>query len=339
MPAKRKTSPNRTTITKEFQWKVSSVRGKAKAIAIGCSDLHITDKVPVARGETDWFDVQKRYFTQLRNLQIRVSTSSNRVPVLIAGDIFDKPKPSPEVINFAIDELPLSSFAVPGQHDLLHHSYDEILKSGFFTLVKADRLTLIESSGDWLNACWFCIGSPWGKGIRDSFHEPSTDRKNILICHRYIWTEGGSDYDQAPNDKHIKAYKRCLRDYKVAIFGDNHKSFLAEIGNCTVFNGGCFIRRRSTERDYTPQVCVIYDDGSVVPVKLDTREDIWATNDEIMRKVETEDCVSDKFINELKKLGNTSLDFKTAVRRSLEHQPFKAALTEIIEDALSEKDE
>jgi DNA repair exonuclease SbcCD nuclease subunit len=101
-------------------------------IAILCSDIHLSERAPIARAVgQDWFTVQKRYLDQLRELK-----EKHNAILIVAGDVFDYWKSSPELINFAIVHMP-ECYAVPGQHDLPNHNYNDLHKSAYWTLVEA----------------------------------------------------------------------------------------------------------------------------------------------------------------------------------------------------------
>jgi hypothetical protein len=109
---------------------------KPYEVAVVVSDLHLTLKPPVGRSEEkDWLGVQANYLTQLGNLALVGSMLP--IPILIAGDIFDRWNAPAELINFVIAHMPKYTWAIPGQHDLPHHNYDEITKSAYWTLVEA----------------------------------------------------------------------------------------------------------------------------------------------------------------------------------------------------------
>jgi hypothetical protein len=57
-------------------------------------------------------------------------------PIVYVGDIWDHYRQPPEAINWAIRELP-KGYAIPGQHDLRHHNYEDIKKTAYWTLMEA----------------------------------------------------------------------------------------------------------------------------------------------------------------------------------------------------------
>ena len=101
-------------------------------IAVLCSDIHLSLKCPVARSaEPNWLEATKRSLDELRSV-----AEEHNAHVVVAGDIFDRWNSPPEIINFAIENLP-NCYAIPGQHDLPNHRYEEIERSAYYTLIKA----------------------------------------------------------------------------------------------------------------------------------------------------------------------------------------------------------
>jgi DNA repair exonuclease SbcCD nuclease subunit len=108
-------------------------------IALLIADPHLGHRVPAARAEEpDWFAAMGRYVNQLCDLKRRCGC-----PVICAGDIFDRWDNPSELVNWAITNLP-KMIAIPGQHDLPHHSLEDAHKSSYKTLIHAGNIdTLI----------------------------------------------------------------------------------------------------------------------------------------------------------------------------------------------------
>src|SRR5574340_1610341 len=74
-------------------------------VAILCSDIHLSHRPPLARAcEDDWYGVQAGYLQQVFTLagDVGKPRGMRGVPIVIAGDIFDKPQPPVELVNFAL---------------------------------------------------------------------------------------------------------------------------------------------------------------------------------------------------------------------------------------------
>lgn len=233
---------------------MSDMRSDPEVIAIACADLHLCSKPPTARSsEPCWWEAMRRPLRELSELQ-----ATYDVPVLCAGDVFDKWNASAELINFAMRELPLPMITIAGQHDLPFHGLNDIHRSGLGVLLQSDCV-------EFLNAFQYrhngasVSGFSWGQAITPP-SEPS-DELNIALIHAYCWKKGSSFPGAELN--HVASFKEQLRGYDIAIFGDNHLPFEAKAGDCLVFNCGGFIRRKSDEIKHRPSCGLIYSDGSI----------------------------------------------------------------------------
>ena len=120
-----------------------NMRPEDEVIAIVCSDIHLSHKPPLARsGEPDWYVAMARPLNELRGLH-----SDYGVPVVIAGDIFDRWNSPPELIRFALDNLPKGAWVIPGQHDLPYHDYGALNRSALGVLIKADWVPNLSEIG------------------------------------------------------------------------------------------------------------------------------------------------------------------------------------------------
>jgi DNA repair exonuclease SbcCD nuclease subunit len=251
-------------------------------------------------------------------------------PILYAGDIFNRWDARPEVINFALQHLP-PGYAVPGQHDLPNHNYDEIHRSAYWTLVETGRL--INLPPDEL----FVIGGGlalWGypHGWSPKLIKPRTGDRllHIALAHEFIWTDD-TGYTGAPPHKHINVRTKKLGGYDVAVYGDNHKGFAKDCGDGPyIFNCGGFMRRKVDERGYDPRVGLLNADGSVTKHFLDTSKECFTT------WTQAEEAVGElldmkEFVAGLQDLeASDALNFIVAIKRFLQENKVAKRVTEII---------
>ena len=186
-------------------------------IAILCSDLHLSLTAPVARtAEPDWLAAQGRVLKQVRLLQ----ELAFDVPVIYAGDVFDRWNVSPELINWVIDNLP-HGYAIPGQHDLPLHQYEDVNRSAYWTLVKAGVIEDLEYGKPIVvNDRLVLYGFPWGKKIL-SLADPIKGKLNVAVVHAYCW-KAGYCYPGASQSVGVAEMSKMLSGYDAATFGDNH---------------------------------------------------------------------------------------------------------------------
>lgn len=313
---------------------MSTLRKLGTPVAICCADIHLSSKPPPARaGEPDWFAAMKRPLDEIRQL-----AAALRVPVLCAGDIFDRWNSPPELINFAIDNLP-DMIAIPGQHDLPMHSLDHVGMSAYRTLELALHGVIETPSpkGAWNGdkQSPSIYGFPFGVNVFPRLGEDES-ALSIALVHRYVWISGHS-YPNAPDE--FKLAGRLCRDiegYDVVVFGDNHDGFGIKVKNTTVFNCGTLIRRKSDEAGYRPRVGVIYANGHVEPYYLNTSQDVFDPMPSMPEEVMASPLMR-QVMSELKNLTAASLDFASAVMRIMDRPEtppaLKAAVLEVLERA------
>jgi len=289
-------------------------------IAVLCSDIHLSLKAPIARSaEPDWLEVIKRSLDELSSVAEKYD-----VPIACSGDVFDRWNPTPELINFAIEHLP-TMYAIPGQHDLKNHRYDEIEKSAYWTLVKASIVKDIKKPY-LVNNQLSLHPFPWGFDITPM--KSGWDHTiNLAVIHSYVWTTGHS-YPGADKNQIAGKYYEKLKGYDAAVFGDNHSGFIikndihawgdSDSKGYTsrertqyIMNCGTLMRRHINEIDYKPQIGLLHSDGSITPHFLDTSKDLFL-EDHLIKAKEEQGLNISKFLQELKNLGSDSIDLRYA---------------------------
>jgi len=295
-----------------------------KPVAILCSDLHLQESAPVARSaEPDWYKAMLRPIKQLRDAAAKYD-----VPVVCAGDVFDYWKAPPEVINFALEELP-DMFAVPGQHDLPLHQMRDLHKSAFGTLVQAGKIKLLQYDKPYLIKGAYLWGFPWDTELRvPNTLDTRSGNLNVAVVHAYVWQKDAG-YPGAPETKRVGCYHDQLKGFDVAVFGDNHIPFLRHFEDMAVFNHGGFMRRKINEQDLQPAFGLLMSNGRVELLKQDVSKDRF-----IERKVdpviEQDEKFLHTFLEELNALGHTKLDFLEAVQHYLRTYEISDGARELI---------
>lgn len=255
-----------------------------------------------------------------------------KAKIVYAGDIFHSWKEPAELINFLLSHLP-KGYAIPGQHDLPYHRLDDVGKSPYWSLVMSGAIEDLGRSGPTyitpLHQAKTKIALypfPWGVPVKPL--EDKTDRiLNVAVIHAYCWRED-MKYEGAPKEQSVHGWSSRLYGYHVAVFGDNHKGFSTYMlheghhGPCTaILNNGCFIRRRQDEKDYQPCVGLVYSDGTVERVPLDTSKDRWTDVPDDDYVGPFGDLTTDevkKFVDVLNNAREQRVDFATILLRSLD---------------------
>ncbi len=307
---------------------------KNKVIAILCADFHLSLRPPIWRSvEEDWFEAMKRPLDEIRELQEEFNC-----PVICAGDIFDRWNSSPELINFAMKNLPDNFYSIPGQHDLPLHNYKDINKSAYWTLVEGNRTrTLFPASGEgnlWvLKNDIILHGFPYGFPIK-TLYSKSKNKTHIAVVHKYVWIKGKS-YPKAPMNCKLTSRSNNL-GYDIIVYGDNHQGFLFKQYDTQIFNCGTLMRRKSDEIDYRPQVGLLLNTGEIIKHSLDISKDKFLpfTNNisEEMSKLDM-----DAFVQELEGLDSVILDFEEAMIRFFRKNKVDKKVKDIILKAIGER--
>lgn len=298
-----------------------------RIIALFMSDPHLSLTPPIWRStEPDWLAAQARPFEELSRLQQHYDC-----PIFCAGDIFDKWNVCPEIINFALMNLP-TMYAIPGQHDLPNHNEDEISKSAYWTLVQAGKV--IPLCPDFphsyqIGPKWYVNGFAFGSEI-----DPGTisiEYRRIAVIHQYNCTKRTS-YPGAPIESFVSKSRKEFKGYDIVVCGDNHASFECMIGRTLFWNAGCFIRRHSNEENYKPRIGMLTEDGRIISHYLDTSKDKHLSNEDTEKEV-SEMNITDLMV-ELNKLNDSKEDFVKSVEIYLKQHGSTKEVKQIIAEAI-----
>jgi hypothetical protein len=313
-------------------------------VAVACADLHFYHKAPLARScEEDWLEVQWGYLRQLQEVARKGDSYPSEsglpvslgVPVLIAGDLFDRAVVAPEVVNLLLQELPPRTYAIAGNHDLPNHRYEALGKCSYGTLVAAGKVIDVKPGESITIEGPTPIrlhGFPCGVDVKP-LDKPHDLYLEIALVHAYIWTKN-TGYPGAPEEKRARCYTPDLAGYDIAIFGDNHIPFeyQPKEGAALVYNCGGFLRRKSDEKFHQPSVGLIYSDGNMERYYLDCSHDKFLEGEEVLRILDG--VGANGFIESLLELGDAALDFREAVKHLLAREKVDSRVKGIILKAL-----
>lgn len=292
-------------------------------VAIFTADVHLSHKAPVARSaEPDWYEAMARPLKQLRQIQ----RNHNDPPIFYVGDIFDHWNSPAELINFALEFLP-HGFSIYGQHDLPLHSKKDIKKSAYWTLVKTELLDHLSYPYQ-INRDITVHGFGWNQPI-----EPNkTKGFNIALVHRYVWS-GGASYANAPRENHVDQLFKEAKGYNGVVCGDNHKPFVVHKGKNTIVNCGSLMCRSIDQRNYEPNVWLLYDDMDIRPEPLSVKDDLWI--DEVTQET-TSEIKLDALVENFRKLSSSTINFLEFLERALNSPKLSTKAKETLRSILDE---
>ena len=307
--------------------------------AVFVADLHLSHRPPIARSvEADWYGVMRHQLEQLDNI-------ADGLPIICCGDLFDKWNPPPELTNFVLKHIPKNMWAIPGNHDLPAHDYNQMHRSAYGTLVEAGRIRNIEKPTQ-LAAMHRTHGPntfiihpfPHGFKLAPVLRKKGKKKKkesndsylHVAVVHDYIWNKGTTGFHGAPKSTLVGGMTKRLKGYTAAFFGDNHIGFQTKLPNCEVLNCGSFMRRNIDQKKYKPQVGLLYEDGTTGWCRLDCARDKFIETDMVFEILNTSIDIAE-FISELGRLGKTGLNFFESVTQFLdEHKTSKRVVNIIL---------
>lgn len=297
------------------------------------ADIHLSLKPPICRsGEPDWLETQAGYLKQLGDL------ADGKIPIVCSGDIFNRwdADKSPELINFAIDHLPVM-YAIPGNHDLPNHQYDDLKKSAYWTLVQAGKIIDLSTDHPTPLGSLCFHARAYGKEPRRYGFPKSSLVLDIAVMHEYVWMKG-CGYEGAKEETNLKSFrKRPWNGIDLVVLGDNHTTWYATKGTPPVVNPGGFMRRTVLEEDHKPCVWLLLRGKErLVPHYLDISKDVLTTRQSLVKQLAKGAINAEAFIKELRQDKQTAVCFvswlKNYVRDNSQGRRVDGILMEILEE-------
>ena len=272
------------------------------------ADWHLTDSTPTCR-QDDYLEAQANKYQQIADLQ----DSCGGIPILVAGDVFDKWKPSPFLLHWALEHLPSNIYAIPGNHDLPAHSISRYDESGFAVLEAAGKIRWVREAG---------MGSVGfdRTGIIYGFHYGKTMEPNgidfgrsVAMIHEFVY-KGRAPFPGATGK--ISGITQVGSSYDLVLIGDNHKPFTHREGKTLYVNPGSLTRRTADQINHLPRVYLYYaETNEVEPVYLDVQPDA-VSREHIDISKDRADRI-DEFVNRLKMNITFSISFEENIKNFL----------------------
>jgi DNA repair exonuclease SbcCD nuclease subunit len=272
-----------------------------KVTAILCGDRHIREDVPVCR-QDDFFAAQTRKLDWLKGVQ----QDYDGIPVLNSGDLFNHWKPSPFLLQYAIEHGP-DEIAVPGNHDLPAHSLESFDRCGMAVLEKAGKVQVLRTDGvvEGLNLWPF----PWGKAP-EVLHGLRHPGRQIAIAHIFTYV-GRSPWPgcTAPG---AHALLKQMAGYDLVLTGDNHRPFVVEDEGRVLVNPGSMMRTTSDQAEHLPRVYLWFaEDNTVEPLYFPIETGVVSRGH--LEKIENRDERMTAFIESLGGEFDISLSFENNI--------------------------
>jgi DNA repair exonuclease SbcCD nuclease subunit len=228
-------------------------RKQQQPLAILTADWHIRADVPKCRVD-DYFGTMEKKLNFIIN-----KSNKLRAPILIAGDIGDKPQWPNWLLEWFIgicSQLENDLIVIPGQHDLPSHNIDLWRKSGIGVLHSDRTIRLLET--------------PLGT-IVHALHIPNRDL-DIAMIHDLII----KDKIEWPDQQATKALSLLKKfpEYNLILSGDNHKTFTTKHQGRILVNPGSLMRMAADQIDHKPSVFIWYSDNSIEQLYLPIKKEV-----------------------------------------------------------------
>jgi len=297
------------------------------------SDLHFSHTAPIARSaEPDWYLAQKRSMIQLRDMW----KSFKKPTMIYCGDVFHTSKEPARLVNLVLKYIP-PGYAICGQHDLDLHNYEDIKNTPYWTLVEAGKITNLEPGKTSLirETDLLLYGFPWGTEVTPCPDPDEVQLIKIAVIHAYIWKKG-KGHEKASASHLVEKYRKKLIGYDIALFGDNHTPLSDhKPGQATIINNGAFQPRRADEINLTPKVTLIYKNGTITYVSLDTDKNKWLDKDTLAEEVKNAQGF-ESLVDEISALASQTVDFLDKLKGALQRKGVKDKVKTILREVIDE---
>ncbi len=304
-----------------------------KPSALLAADYHLRDSQPLCRGD-DFISAMISTSKFISDI-----CEEHKIPLLIAGDIFDHWKPSPRLLSLAIEYMP-KFIAIPGQHDLPEHNLLLHHKSGLAVLEAAGVAIVLNNprgeiylpEKEWADQSnWMVVGFPYGSkpALLGNIKRRYPSRRKVCMIHQLIshivHPFPGAD---APTARGILG---DLKGYDFILSGDNHQQFTLSHRSQLLVNPGSIFRTKADQIDHTPAVYLwSAEDNSFEKILLPVENDI-ITRDHLDQQEEKDQRIDD-YIERMKSDYEIELSFENNMREHirLNHKTIDKELTNFI---------
>jgi len=281
------------------------------------ADWHLRDDVPTSRTDRDtYFETQFSKVEYLVNYAKRLEAS-----IIVAGDIFHKPKVSPKLINRLHDVLSIVDvpiFVLPGNHDVLNHNIEQLHECSYKTL---HNMGII---------CDLAIKYDQDLDLISADLEFSSLNGVVKIIHTLIWPETKINKGFTV-DEIFEMYPENL-----LVCGDNHKTFVAKRHQRTLVNPGSLLRMSADQKDHRPSFFVYDTDTRALEQIYIPIKDNVLTDVHIVEEKEKNERM-EAFITKVNTSWEAEVDFVKNMDKYLETNKHSESIIQKIRNILGVK--
>ena len=290
------------------------------------ADWHLRKDKPICRADDGWDGVQRSALMNISRTYYNYrSEYGHKMEIAVIGDLFHTARQPYEVFLWFYEIFADENIkTLAGNHDLLHHSWDNLDKS-IYGLV--DRI-FPQLKGTYAGAFNFC-DTP---NFCDIPKEP-----RLMFLHRLVFPDKGSQIviDGKPVGQTAEELLDEFPNAEWIFLGDYHHAFHVERGGRHVVNPGCITRQVADMKDYKPLVYFVDTaSGKVEEIFLPDCDPDKVTDDHLKNRKES-NARLDAFVEQVKGRGDVTLDFDFNLEKKLQGQ--RPEVVEAVEEIKSYK--
>ena len=282
------------------------------------SDWHLRDTVPICR-----LDKNEYYNRQFEKVKFITELSESKaLPLLLAGDLFDRCSASFKLINNIMDYLPKDCISCAGNHEEPNHNYDLIRNSPFSIISRQFRHGTTQQFSLDINH--------WNYKIQRV--NKVDDAPRVLLTHELVWHK---DKPFPTLDDTTNAYSvmNKYKEYDIIVSGHVHNSFVVRKGKQLLINAGSIMRMSATQKDFKPSVYIVHDDLSYERVFIPIEKDV--VSDKHLIKKKEKEIAFDKFVAKLQFKTETKLDFRDNINSFFNENKIKQNVETITRNSIT----
>ena len=295
--------------------------GDGKMKCVITADWHIRSNLPRCRKDENWYETQEKALEQIRSF-----ANEKKCPVFVVGDIFhsigDTNFYCIQMIQKMARRTREGLYVLAGNHDLLHHSSENLDRSAIGVLLRSKGVLKIKD---------YFIENEIEDFSAGNFDEETKDAE-IIFKHVLCFP----DMKSLPPNVDALTAKDLLEEYPKAkwIFtGDYHKNFHYEKNGRHVVNPGCLLRQAVDFKNYQPGFYFVDTEKNIVEFNPIIDEEEFIDDSYILREKEKEQRI-EAFANKIGEVESVSLDYSENVKKALLTSGLSEELTETINELM-----
>lgn len=219
------------------------------------ADWHLMDRIPRCRLDEEFISSQ---FDKLDWMYAYLA-ERDVSKIIVAGDLFHHWKGSPflisRTIRLLVEHNTITTFVIAGNHDLPHHSFDNIDRSALGVLEATELICMLP-------------GHHWpAKNIEDTeinqYFTLSGHERSICVAHIMTYKPGNKPWPNCTDLDAKKLIEKAKSD--IVLTGHNHTTFTYQKKNGQILvNPGSLTRISADQIEHKPCFFLWYPESNTV---------------------------------------------------------------------------